>query len=78
VIGHTDCGLQAFTDEQIAERIEAELGVSVQSRFLAFADVEASVADSVERIKGCELLPRTYRAHGFVYDVRSGRLRQVA
>lgn len=78
VIGHTDCGLQAFTDEQIAQRIEAELGVHVPPRFLAFGDVEASVVGSVERIRGCELLPGTYAASGFVYDVRSGRLRQVS
>ena len=78
VVGHTDCGLQAFSDQQIADRIEAELGVSVPTRFLAFEDVDASVVGSVTRIRGCELLPRTYSASGFVYDVRTGRLRQVA
>ena len=78
VVGHTDCGLQAFTDAQIAERIEAELGVPAPLEFLAFEDVEASVVGSIGRIRGCELLPGSYEASGFVYDVRTGRLRQVA
>ena len=78
VVGHTDCGLQAFTDAQIAQRIEAELGVRAPAGFLAFADVEKSVAGSIERIRGCELLPASYNASGFVYDVRTGRLRQGA
>lgn len=78
VIGHTDCGLQAFSDDEIARRIEAELGVTAEPRFLAFRDVEESVAASVARVHACELLPRTYSVAGFVYDVRSGRLRQVA
>lgn len=78
VVGHTDCGLQAFTDAQIAERIEAELGVNVPPEFLAFEDVNESVVASVKRIRASELLPGSYEAAGFVYDVRSGRLRQVA
>lgn len=78
VVGHTDCGLQAFTDAQIAERIEAELGVPAPLEFLAFEDVEASVVGSIGRIRSCELLPGSYNASGFVYDVRTGRLRQVA
>ena len=78
VVGHTDFGLQAFTDAQIAERIEAELGVPAPLEFLAFEDVEASVVGSIGRIRGCELLPGSYEASGFVYDVRTGRLRQVA
>ena len=78
VVGHTDCGLQAFTDEQIAERIEAELGVQVPPAFNAFTDVDESVVASVGRIRASELLPASYEAAGFVYDVRTGRLRQVA
>lgn len=78
VIGHTDCGLQAFSDQQIAERIEAELGVQAPPEFLAFTDVEESVIASIGRVRSCELLPSGYASAGFVYDVRSGRLRQVA
>lgn len=78
VIGHIDCGLSAFSDAQISERIEAELGVQAPPEFLAFTDVEESVVASVGRVRTCDLLPTSYATAGFVYDVRSGRLRQVA
>ena len=78
VIGHTDCGLSAFSDDEIRRRIQAEVGAEAPMEFLAFRDVEESVAQSVERVRACELLGPEYRASGFVYDVRTGRLRQVA
>ena len=78
VVGHTDCGLQAFTDGEINRRIEAELNTTAAMEFLAFENVDASVVASVERIRRCELLPESYGSAGFVYDVRTGRLRQLA
>ena len=78
VIGHTDCGLQAFSETQIRERVERAVGVEPQLEFLAFRDVEEIVVTGVERIRHCDLLGDGYLASGFVYDVRSGRLRQVA
>lgn len=78
VIGHTDCGLSAFSDRQIRERVKETVGVDTGMEFLAFEDVDTMVATGVERIRRCDLLDDAYAAHGFVYDVRSGRLRQVA
>lgn len=77
VIGHTDCGLSAFTDAEINQRIEAELGTSADMAFHAFTSVDESVVASVERIRSCDLLPGGYDSAGFVYDVRTGRLRQL-
>ena len=45
--------------------------------WLAFDDVEASVADDVRRIREHPLVPRDIPIHGYVYDVKSGRLIEV-
>lgn len=45
--------------------------------WLTFRDLEKSVADDVDRIRRHPLVPESIPVHGFVYDVRSGRLREV-
>ena len=46
--------------------------------FLAFRDLDESVRHSLNRIAESPLLPAPYRARGFVYDVATGLLRDVA
>src|ERR687886_771215 len=46
--------------------------------FHPFTDLEESVRSSVRRIAESPLLPDAFEATGFVYDVRSGRLQEVA
>ncbi len=78
VIGHTDCGMAKFTDEELRERVRAEGGSAADDvSFLAFSDVETAVRDGVRRIVSSPLLPSSFDAAGFVYDVRSGRLQRL-
>ncbi|HSN91110.1 MAG TPA: carbonic anhydrase [Anaeromyxobacteraceae bacterium] len=54
---------------------------SVEGEFidwLAIDDLEASVVRDVRRLRGHPLVPRSIPIHGFVYDVRTGRLVEVA
>jgi hypothetical protein len=46
--------------------------------FLGFADLDEAVRASVRTIRESELLPDSFTAAGFVYDVGTGRLRQVS
>jgi carbonic anhydrase len=79
VIGHTGCGLEAVTDEQLRQRLAAERGVDASTvEFHAFPQVHDRVRESVRRVHESPLLPDSYTATGFVYDVRSGRLEPVA
>ncbi len=73
VVGHTECGLHGASEEALREALGAPPGAG----FLAFSDLEESVRAGVRRIEASELLPAGFRAWGFVYDVRSGRLRPV-
>jgi carbonic anhydrase len=79
VIGHTDCGMAKFSDDELRARLKASTGVdAAYLDFLTFSNVEDAVRESVERIRTTELLPPTFEADGYVYDVRTGRLLQVA
>jgi carbonic anhydrase len=79
VIAHTDCGMLTFTNEDIHGKLEAEAGADASEiDFLPFSDLEASVRESVRKVEESPLLPESFSATGFVYDVRSGRLEPVA
>lgn len=82
VIHHTDCGLDAMTNEAIRERFGAERGdvagiAAAEVDFLPFADLDQSVRDDVDLIRNSPLIPGEVVVRGFVYDVRTGVLREV-
>jgi carbonic anhydrase len=75
VIGHEGCGMTGLSNEQMRE----QLGAAAENvDFLGFADLDEAVRASVRTIRESPLLPDSFTATGFVYDVGSGRLRQVA
>ena len=74
VIGHTDCGMLTFTNEDVHEKLGPE---SESIDFQPFPDVAERVRQSVETIRSNPLLPDSFGATGFVYDVRSGRIEPV-
>ena len=45
--------------------------------WLTFKDAAGSVVDDVRRIRNHPLVPGSIPIHGYVYDVRSGRLVEV-
>ena len=82
VIHHNDCGLQAFSNEQIVERIGKDLGPEAKAiasaiDFLPFTDLALSVRDDVELIRSSPLIASDVTVSGFIYDVRTGRLSAV-
>jgi len=74
VIGHTDCGMLTFTNADLHEKLGPE---SESIDFQPFPDVAERVRQSVETIRSHPLLPGSFGATGFVYDVRSGRIEPV-
>jgi carbonic anhydrase len=78
VIHHTDCGMLTFTNEQLAAKVQQELGADVEGQdFLPFSDVEQSVRDDVEELRASPLIPKDILISGAVYDVRTGKLTEV-
>ena len=79
VIGHTDCGMAKFSNEELHERLQVETGADASGfDFLPFRELDEAIRRSVERIRATPLLPEGFGATGYVYDVRTGRLRVVA
>ncbi len=78
VIHHTDCGMLTFKDDELRDKLRREAGADASHiAFLPFDDLEGSVRDDVERIRRSSLVPADAEVSGFVYDVRTGELREV-
>jgi carbonic anhydrase len=77
LLHHTDCGMLKFTDEDFAKKMEAETGVRPEWRTLSFTDLDEAVRKTLERIRESPFIPRTDKVRGFVYEVETGRLREV-
>jgi len=79
VVHHTDCGMLTFSNEQLRAKLAQDLGADAAAvDFLPFADLEESVRQDVAAIRSSPLVPDDVSVRGFVYDVRTGRLREVA
>jgi carbonic anhydrase len=79
VIHHTDCGMLTFRNEDLAGKIQQDLGVDVGNRdFLPFPDLEQSVRDDVAIIKNSPLIPDDIPVSGAIYDVHTGKVTGVA
>ena len=75
VIGHTDCGMLTFQNEDIRELLRERQGVdATHVDFQPFPSCSARVQASARRIRESQLLPDSFTVHAFVYDVATGRL----
>ncbi|MFP3989583.1 carbonic anhydrase [Streptomyces sp. E11-3] len=74
---NTECGMLTFRDEELKRQVESETGAEVPFAFHAFSDLEEQVRRSVARIRESPLLVHKDTIRGFVYEVRTGRLREI-
>jgi carbonic anhydrase len=77
LIHHTDCGMLTFTDDGFKAAIEEETGIKPPWAAEAFSDLDEDVRQSVNRIKASPFIPVKDSVRGFVFDVSTGRLREV-
>ncbi|MEJ7818240.1 MAG: carbonic anhydrase [Thermoleophilaceae bacterium] len=77
LIHHTDCGMLSFTDDQFKDQIEESTGQRPDWEPGAFADLEEDVRSAIRRIKDSPFVPKKDAIRGFVYEVETGRLREV-
>jgi carbonic anhydrase len=78
VIGHTDCGMLTFGNDDLRDTLRERQGVdATHIDFQPFPDVAARVAASVRRARESGLLPDDFAIHAFVYDVATGRIEPV-
>jgi carbonic anhydrase len=78
IIHHSDCGMLTFTDESLRARLRASRKANADSvAFLPFSDLDQSVRDDLALYAESPLVRHDVPVRGFVYDVRSGKLREV-
>ncbi len=77
LIHHTGCGMMTFNDDEFKASIEQDTGIKPEWAAEAFSDLEADVRQSIARIKASPFIPRKDSIRGFVYEIETGRLREV-
>ena len=77
LIHHTDCGMLTFTDDDFRNQILDDTGVKPEWAAEAFTDLDEDVRQSIARIKVSPFIPHKDSVRGFVYEVETGRLREV-
>lgn len=77
LLHHTDCGLQKVDEQQFREELADEIGVKPWWSLEAFSDPDADVRQSMQRLQLTPFLQHKDLVRGFVYEVETGRLREV-
>lgn len=78
VIEHTGCGMLSFRDEELRQRLKQETGRDTGDlEFHAFSNLEANLRAQLEKVRETPFLPDSIDLHGFIYDVKTGKLTEV-
>jgi len=79
IINHTDCGMRRFKGRDLERKLTRITGEApvVPSRFYSFENLEENVRKQVRRVKTHPWILKDIPVRGFVYDVFTGRLREV-
>jgi carbonic anhydrase len=77
LIHHTDCGMLTFRDDEVKAAIEADTGLRPPFALEAFPDPAQDVRQSIRRITASPFVPHRDSVRGFLYEVATGRLREV-
>jgi carbonic anhydrase len=77
LIHHTDCGMLTFTDDEFKRWVQDDVGIKPEWAVEAFPDLDEDVRQSIARIQASPFIPRKDSVRGFVYEVETGRLREV-
>ncbi len=77
LIHHSDCGMLTFRDDDFRRQVEQDTGIRPEWSVETFDDLDDDVRQSIARIKASPFIPKKDSVRGFVYEVETGRLREV-
>ena len=79
IINHTDCGLMHATEEELMQRVRGRSGTDAlaPARFHAFKNIDENVRHQMQRLRAHPWVPQNIPVRGFVFDVTTGRLREI-
>jgi carbonic anhydrase len=68
-----------FTNRDLREKVREDLGQDTgEFDFLPLQDLDESIRQDIEFLQATQLLNPDTLIRGFVYDVRTGKLREVS
>jgi carbonic anhydrase len=77
LVHHTDCGMLTFNDDEFKQQLQDDTGLKPTWAPESFNDLEDDVRQSIARIKASPFIPNKDGIRGFVYEVETGKLREV-
>jgi carbonic anhydrase len=66
-----------FSDDKVKDQIHADTGIRPSFALESFSDLDDDIRQSVARLQASPFVPRKDRIRGFVYEVETGKLREV-
>jgi carbonic anhydrase len=80
IINHTECGMQTFKDDELTAKLHSLTDVipDVPQPLWSFDDLEANTVDEICKVKTHPWVSKDIPVRGFIYDVKTVRLREVA
>jgi len=77
VVQHTQCGMLGFSDTELGDKLERETGQRPPFEIGSFSDLEVNLRESLESIRSSPFVAEKDAIRGFVFEVETGRLREV-
>jgi len=81
LIHHTGCGMLTMTSQAMQDHVKGAIPEASREvdaiDFGAFPELERSVQDDVEFLKGSPLVLKDIAISGWIYEVETGKVRQV-
>ncbi|TCD14426.1 carbonic anhydrase [Oricola cellulosilytica] len=75
LLQHTQCGAERFADPGVQSALKEQLGVDVSQ--VAITNHEASLHGDIERLRMAPEIPGYIVVSAFIYDMKSGGIREV-
>ena len=82
LVKHTGCGMLTFTNADADKIVKDNLGDAAATElkgldWLTFPDLEKAVKDDVAWLKASKAVPSGVTISGWVYDVTTGKTKQI-
>jgi carbonic anhydrase len=78
IINHTECGMATFKDEDLQKRISEKYNSNASDiKFHSFSDLEENIKNQIKRIRTSPFLSNITSVDGYIYDINTGKIREV-
>src|SRR5580700_11999631 len=79
IVGHTGCGMEMFSEEDFENHLHTQTGTwaVVPDKFHFYSDVNRATEKQVLKLRSHPWVPSEVVIRGFVFDLSSGKLREV-